>query len=101
MVNYDNDLPYRQRLMLYRLHRHDKIIPAFLSIGANYHRDLAHHAHFLSVFQYLYSNYYYNETLPAQPLQLGEEPFAMGPIGGMLVSLLISDQIQHSRQSPH
>jgi len=41
---------------------------------------------------------YYNETLPAQSQQLGKDSLAMGPIGSILVSLLISDQIQHRRQ---
>ncbi len=44
---------------------------------------------------------YYNETLSAQSLQLGKQSLAMGATGGVVVTLLISDQSQHCRQIQH
>ena len=45
--------------------------------------------------------YYYNETLPAQSLQLGKKSLAMGAIGSVVVALLIGDQSQRRRHIQH
>jgi len=46
-------------------------------------------------------SYYYNETLPAQPLQLGKKSEAQGARGRVVVALLIRDQSQGRRQIEH